>query len=99
MALGELFLYGMSSSMKQILETMCRGDFISKNPEEAMDFLSYVSEVSRGWDEPNLREMGMMKAPINPKGGMYMLSEDVDMKAKVATMARRLEELELKKNA
>ncbi|KAL6326088.1 hypothetical protein AAG906_000963 [Vitis piasezkii] len=28
---------------------------------------------------------------------MYMLSEDMDMKAKVATMARRLEELELKK--
>ncbi|RVW30992.1 Retrovirus-related Pol polyprotein from transposon opus [Vitis vinifera] len=33
----------------------------------------------------------------NPKAGMYMLSEDMDMKAKVATMARRLEELELKK--
>ncbi|RVW58785.1 Retrovirus-related Pol polyprotein from transposon 17.6 [Vitis vinifera] len=38
-----------------------------KNPEEAMDFLSYVSEVSRGWDEPNSREMGRMKAPVNPK--------------------------------
>ncbi|RVX05639.1 hypothetical protein CK203_027249 [Vitis vinifera] len=76
---------------------MCGGDFMSKNPEEAMDFLSYVSEVSRGWDEPNSREMGRMKAPVNPKGGMYMLSEDMDMKAKVSTMARRLEELELKK--
>ncbi|RVW21705.1 hypothetical protein CK203_110765 [Vitis vinifera] len=41
--------------------------------------------------------MGRMKALVNPKGGMYMLSEDMDMKAKVATMARRLEELELKK--
>ncbi|RVW33146.1 hypothetical protein CK203_094845 [Vitis vinifera] len=91
------FYDGMSSSMKQILETMCGGDFMSKNPEEAMDFLSYVSEVSRGWDEPNSREMGKMKAPVNPKGGMYMLSEDMDMKAKVATIARRLEELELKK--
>ena len=91
------FYDGMSSSMKQILETMCGGDFMSKNLEEAMDFLSYVSEVSRGWDEPNSREMGRMKAPVNPKGGMYMLSEDMDMKAKVATMARRLEELELKK--
>ncbi|RVW20094.1 hypothetical protein CK203_113210 [Vitis vinifera] len=90
------FYDGMSSSMKQILETMCGGDFMSKNPEEAMDFLSYVSEVSRGWDEPNSREK-RMKAPVNPKGGMYMLSEDMDMKAKVATMARRLEELELKK--
>ncbi|KAL6333918.1 hypothetical protein AAG906_039330 [Vitis piasezkii] len=53
--------------------------------------------VSRGWDEPNSREKGRMPAPVNPKGGMYMLSEDMDMKAKVATMARRLEELELKK--
>ncbi|RVW61099.1 hypothetical protein CK203_045813 [Vitis vinifera] len=52
------FYDGMSSSMKQILETMCGGDFMSKNPEEAMDFLSYVSEVSRGWDEPNSREKG-----------------------------------------
>ena len=41
------FYDGMSSSMKQLLETMCRGDFMSKNPEEAMDFLSYVAEVSR----------------------------------------------------
>ncbi|RVW29289.1 hypothetical protein CK203_103573 [Vitis vinifera] len=57
------FYDGMSSSMKQILETMCGRDFMSKNPEEAMDFLSYVSEVSRGWDEPNSREMGRMKAP------------------------------------
>ncbi|RVW20222.1 hypothetical protein CK203_112020 [Vitis vinifera] len=52
------FYDGMSSSMKQLLETMCGGDFMSKNPEEAMDFLSYVAEVSRGWDEPNARKVG-----------------------------------------
>ncbi|KAL6330612.1 hypothetical protein AAG906_003220 [Vitis piasezkii] len=70
-----------------------------KNPEEAMDFLSYVFEVSRGWDEPNSREKGKFPSQPtqNPKGGMYVLSEDMDMKAKVATIARRLEELELKK--
>ncbi|KAJ9693917.1 hypothetical protein PVL29_009745 [Vitis rotundifolia] len=90
----------MSSSMKQLLETMCGGDFMSKNPEEAMDFLSYVAEVSRGWDEPNKGEVGKMKSqPIasSAKAGMYTLNEDVDMKAKFAAMTRRLEELELKK--
>ncbi|RVW94418.1 hypothetical protein CK203_035640 [Vitis vinifera] len=68
------FYDGMSSSMKQILETMCGGDFMSKNPEEAMDFLSYVSEVSRGWDEPNSREKGKFPSQPtqNPKGGMYV---------------------------
>ncbi|KAL6344934.1 hypothetical protein AAG906_006697 [Vitis piasezkii] len=45
------FYDGMSSSMKQILETM------------SMDFLSYVAEVSRGWDEPNSREKGNF--PLN----------------------------------
>ena len=70
---------------------------MSKNSEKAMDFLSYVAEVSRGWDEPNTREVGRMKSQPNIKGGMYVLNKDIDMKAKVAAMARRLEELEMKK--
>ncbi|RVW68909.1 hypothetical protein CK203_064292 [Vitis vinifera] len=72
------FYDGMSSLMKQLLEMMCGGDFLSKNPEEAMDFLSYVAEVSRGWDEPNAREVGRMKSQpnaSNAKAGMYTLNE------------------------
>ncbi|KAL6343083.1 hypothetical protein AAG906_017895 [Vitis piasezkii] len=84
--LSTYFYDGMSSSMKQLLKTMCGGDFMSKNPEEAMDFLSYVS-----------KDVWRMKSQPNAKGGMYVLSEDMDMKEKFATMARRLEELELKK--
>nr|CAN77408.1 hypothetical protein VITISV_005025 [Vitis vinifera] len=94
------FYDGLSFSMKQLLETMCEGDFMSKNPEEAMDFLSYVAEVSRGWDELNKGEVGKMKSQLNAfnvKVRMYTLNEDVDMKAKFAAMTRRLEELELKK--
>ncbi|RVW73725.1 hypothetical protein CK203_054958 [Vitis vinifera] len=94
------FYDGMSSSMKQLLETMCGGDFMSKNPEEAMDFLSYVAEVSRGWDEPHRGEVGKMKSQPNAlhaKARMYTLNEDVEMKAKFVAMTRRVEELELKK--
>nr|CAN78529.1 hypothetical protein VITISV_043798 [Vitis vinifera] len=94
------FYDGMSSLMKRLLETMCGRDFMSKNPEEAMDFLSYVAEVSRGWDEPNKGEVGKMKSQPNAfhaKAGMYTLNEDVDMRAKFAARTRRLEELELKK--
>ncbi|RVW15407.1 hypothetical protein CK203_082670 [Vitis vinifera] len=68
------FYDGMSSSMKQLLETMCGGDF--------------------------MRRSGKMKSQpnaLNAKAGMYTLNEDIDMKAKVAAMTRRLEELELKK--
>ena len=34
---------------------------------------------------------------FNAKAGMYTLNEEIDMKAKVTAMTRRLEELELKK--
>ncbi|RVW88672.1 hypothetical protein CK203_043814 [Vitis vinifera] len=54
---------------------------------------------SRGWDEPNKGEVGKTKSQpnaFNAKAGMYTLNEDI-MKAKVAAMTRRLEELELKK--
>ncbi|RVW86038.1 Retrovirus-related Pol polyprotein from transposon 297 [Vitis vinifera] len=81
------FYDGMSFSMKQLLETMCGGDFMSKNPEEAMDFLSYVAEVSRGWDEPHRGEVGKMKSQpsaFNAKARMYTLNEDDDMKANCA---------------
>ena len=65
--------------------------------EEAMNLMSYVAEVSRGWDEPNARNMGRMMSQPDAKGEMYILNEDIDMKAKIAAMARRLEELEMKK--
>ena len=38
-----------------------------------------------------------MKSQPNAKGEMYVLNEDIDMKTNVAAMARRLEELEIKK--
>ncbi|RVW84754.1 hypothetical protein CK203_046714 [Vitis vinifera] len=85
-----------SNSSKQCVERI----FMSKNPEKAMDFLSYVAEVSRGWDEPHRGEVGKMKSQPNAlhaKAGMYTLNEDDDMKAKFAAMTRRVEELELKK--
>ncbi|RVW58663.1 hypothetical protein CK203_102754 [Vitis vinifera] len=51
-------------------------------------------------NELNKEEVGKTKSQPNAfdaKAGMYTLNEDIDMKAKVAAMTRRLEELELKK--
>ena len=90
------FYDGMSPSMKQLLETMCGGDFLSKNPDEAMDFLNYVAENSKGWDEPNPREVERMKPTANSRGGIYALAEEMEMKAKLSSWTRRLEELELR---
>ncbi|KAL6327966.1 hypothetical protein AAG906_031310 [Vitis piasezkii] len=61
-----------------------------------MNFMSYVAEVSRGWDEPNARDMGRMTSQPNAKGEMYILNDGMDMRTKIAAMERRLEELEMK---
>ena len=34
------FYEGMLPTMKQLLETMCGGDFMSKSPNEAFEFLN-----------------------------------------------------------
>ena len=64
-----------------------------------MDFFSYVAKVSRGWDEPNAREVGRMNSQpnaSNAKVGMYTLNEGTDTKENFAAMARRrMEELEV----
>ena len=73
---------------------MCGGDFLSKNPDEAMDFLNYVAETSKGWDEPNPREVERMKPIVNLRGGIYSLTGDVELKAKISTLNKKMEELE-----
>ena len=37
-----------------------------------------------------------MRPQPGARGGMYSLPEDMDMKAKVSTLVRRLEELEMR---
>ena len=90
------FYDGMSPAMKQLLETMCGGDFLNKNPDEVMDFLNYVAETSKAWDEPNPRETDRHRPPVNQRGGIYSLAEDVELKAKLSTLTRRKEELEMR---
>ena len=86
----------MSPTMKQLLETICGGDFMSKHPEEAMDFLNYVVETSKAWDEPNPRETKRMRPVANLREGMYSITEDMETKAKLSTLTRRLEELKMR---
>ena len=53
-----------------------------------------MAETSKGWDEPNPREMDRMRPPVNQRGGMYALTDEMEMKARLSTLARKVEELE-----
>ena len=59
-------------------------------------FLNYLVETSKGWDESNLREVEKMRPLAHQRGGIYALSEDMEMKAKLTTLTQRLEELEMR---
>ncbi|KAL6348552.1 hypothetical protein AAG906_013172 [Vitis piasezkii] len=65
-----------------------------REAEEAMNFIDYVAEFSREWGEPNARDMGRMTSQPKAKGEMYILNDGMDMKANIAAMERRLEELQ-----
>ena len=68
--------------------------FLSKHPDEAMDFLNYVAETSKGWDEPNPRKVEKMRPSAHQRGGIFALTE---VKARISTLARKVEEQEGKR--
>ncbi|RVW16096.1 Retrovirus-related Pol polyprotein from transposon 17.6 [Vitis vinifera] len=91
------FYEGMAPPMKQLLETMCVGDFMNKNPDEAFQFLDYVAEVSRSWDEPIVKEPSRDRTMNRARAsGVYTLPEGLDVQAKLTTVMRRLDDLEAK---
>ena len=53
-----------------------------------------MAETSKGWDEPNPRELERFRPPVNQRGGMYALNDEMEMKARLSTLARKVEELE-----
>ena len=90
------FYDGMSPPMKQLLETMCGGNFLSKHPDEAIDFLNYVAETSKAWDEPRPREAEGLRHSIYQGESIHTLSEDTLMREKLTILTRRLDEMEMK---
>ena len=90
------FYDGMSPPMKQLLETMCGGNFLSKHPDEAIDFLNYVAETSKAWDEPRPREIEGSRHSSYKGESIHTLSEDTLLREKLIILTRRLDEMEMK---
>ena len=90
------FYDGMSPPMKQLLETMCGGNFLSKHPDEAIDFLNYVAETSKAWDEPRRRETEGSRHSSYKGESIHTLSEDTLMREKLIILTRRFDEMEMK---
>ena len=90
------FYDGMSPPMKQLVETMCGGNFLSKHPDEAMDFLYYIAETSKAWDEPRPRKDEGLRYLSNQGETIHTISEDTLMREKLIILTRRMDEMEMK---
>ena len=90
------FYDGTSPPMKQLVETMCGGNFLSKHPDEAMDFLHYIAETSKAWDEPRPRKDEGLRYLSNQGETIHTISEDTLMREKLIILTRRMDEMEMK---
>ena len=68
------FYEGISPTMKQLLETMCRGDFMSKSPNEAFKFLNYGMSHMKGiYTSPSLKTIQKEECICGMKMLIYKL--------------------------
>ena len=77
-----------------MIESMNGGGFLSLADDEAYKFLENFSESSQQWDFSNRKERS---APAIKKGGLYEVSEDLDIKARLDNLTRKVEALALGK--
>ena len=71
--------------------------FEDKDPDEAMEYMDLLAENAQNLDTIGTSKAPSKTQPHTSSGGMYNLREDNDLQAKFASLARKVEALELKK--
>ena len=89
------FYVGLTPRDKQMVELMCNGTFKDKKPNK--EYLDLLAENAQNWDTAGTYEAPGKSQPHTSSGGMYNLRKDHDLQAKFASLARKVEALELKK--
>jgi hypothetical protein len=92
------FYEGLTPKDRQIVELMCNETFEDKDPDKAMEYLDLLAENAQNWDTTSTCEAPGKTQPHTSNGGMYNLREDHDLQAKFASLAKKVEALELKKS-
>ena len=81
-----------------MVELMCNETFEDKNPNKVIEYLDLLAENAQNWDTIGTYETPSKTQPYTSNGGMYNLREYHDLQAKFASLARKVEALELKKS-
>jgi len=92
------FYKGLTPKDRQMVESMCSGTFEDKDLNEAMEYLDLLVENAQNWNTTGTYEAPSKTLPHTSSGGMYNLREDHDLQTKVASLAKKVEVIELKKS-
>ena len=59
---------------------MCNGEFLDKEPSDALDYLDHLAENSQSWHGNNPSEGSIRSNLANANRGKHYLSQDDDLK-------------------
>jgi hypothetical protein len=83
---------------RQFVQVVCRGEFLQKEPEDAMNYLDKIAENSNTWNGPSpLDSTDWNKSSITTSGGsVFRLREEDNRNAKISLLTKEIEALKLK---
>ena len=90
------FYETLTPKMRQFVEMMCNGELLNKDSNEAFDYFDLLTENAQSWDTTDTLDRSRASTNLSG-GGKYQLREDDDLSARVASLTRKLEAMELRK--
>ncbi|CAK9151637.1 unnamed protein product [Ilex paraguariensis] len=79
---------------------MCNGEFLNKDPDEALDYFDTLAQNAQSWDitDPtDVPRSSPQKTGQTQGGGIYDLRDREDLFSKIAKLSRKVESLEVNK--
>ncbi|XP_038974777.1 uncharacterized protein LOC120106013 [Phoenix dactylifera] len=92
------FYEGLTPRERQFVEMMCNGEFLQKDPDEAIEYLNDLAEKAHTWTGPSATDSTSRSRPTATpsSGGIYHLREEDNLKARIEILTRELEALKTK---
>ena len=76
------FYSGVSQASRQLIDTMCNGEFLDKSPNEAWENLEKLAENNQSWDYSDPSEWSKINSPSDSLTTFELL-EKTDLHKKV----------------
>uniref|UniRef100_A0A2N9GBZ9 Retrotransposon gag domain-containing protein n=1 Tax=Fagus sylvatica TaxID=28930 RepID=A0A2N9GBZ9_FAGSY len=93
------FYEGLLPRDRQFVEMMCNGEFLQKDPDEAIEYLIHLVEKAHTWTGPSATEstnQSRLHTFTSSSGGIYQLKEEDGLKAQIAQLTKEIETLKMK---